>query len=112
MAGKLQGFVDAIRGDDSRAKVQGFLRPIDTDGIAKELDLDQEGVSRGKQELPPSTSTSMDSNEQRIIQRIESEWSWHGAEFINNLKAYSARLLGVTVHTEFARLDLQAHNAL
>jgi hypothetical protein len=112
MAGKLQSLVDAIRGDDGRAKAQGFLRPIDTDGIAKELDLDQEGVSRGKQELPPSTSTSMDSNEQRIIQRIESEWSWHGAELINNLKAYSARLLGVTVHTEFARLDLQAQNAL
>jgi hypothetical protein len=54
----------------------------------------------------------LDSNEGRIVQRLEGEWQWHGAELVNNLKAFSGRLLAVSVHTEFARLDLAAQNAL
>lgn len=112
MAKNWKGFVDALRGRDGRGQVQGFLRPIDVEDLADELKLDEEAFARGKQELPPSENTSLDSNEGRIVQRLESEWQWHGAELVNNLKAFSSRLLAVSVHTEFARLDLAAQNAL
>ena len=103
---------DAVKGDDGRGQVQGFLKPIDTDRVAEELQLDRAARERGSQEQPTRDSTSLDSVEQRIVQKLQSEWSWHGAELVNNLKAYASRLLGVTVQTEFARLDLVAQNAL
>jgi hypothetical protein len=62
--------------------------------------------------LPASTATSLDSDEQQVIQRLEGEWSWHGASLVNELRANTSRLLSVSVHTEFARLDLLAQDAL
>jgi hypothetical protein len=105
-------FVNVMRGDDGRGQVQGFLKPIDTEQLAQALDLDRVAKQRGARELPHRDSSSLDGNEQQIIQKLESEWSWHGASLINNLKAYASRLLGVTVQIEFARLELIAQNAL
>jgi len=103
---------DAIRGDDGRGLVQGYLKPIDTDEIARKLDLDAVAAERGSRERPASDSQFLDGVEQRIVQTLEGEWSWHGADLINNLRAYGSRLIAVSVQTELAKLDLLAQNTL
>lgn len=103
---------EAIRGDDGRGLVQGYLRPIDTDAIARKFRLDAEGSERGSREQPASDSDALDSVEQSIVQNLESEWTFHGSELLNNLRAYNSRLIAVSVQTELANLDLLAKNTL
>src|SRR6185312_4812176 len=103
---------DAIRGADKPTTVPGFLRPIDTDRIARELQLDKIAAERGRENLPSSTSNSLDGVEQQIVQLIESEWSWQGGEFINNLRSYAQRLVGYSIQSEFANLEIGAKNTL
>src|SRR5262249_8118359 len=76
------------------------------------LKIVESGETRGAAELPSSDSTVWDATEQQITQTLESEWTWHGSELINNLRAYASRLIAVSVPTEFASLDLLAKNAL
>jgi len=76
------------------------------------MDLARVAVERGKQELPPSSSSGLDAIEQQVTQALESEWAWHGAELINNLRAYAARLIAFSVSTELANLRLTAQNTL
>jgi hypothetical protein len=104
--------MSVFRGEDGGGQVQGFLRPIDTAEIARRLKLDEAAAHRGSRELPATDAQSLDSIEQQITQALESEWSWNGADLINNLRAYAARLIAVSVQTEFATLDLLAQNAL
>ena len=105
-------FAEAIRGDDGRGLVQGYLRPIDTDAIARKLKIDTEAAERGARNQPASDSAAPDSIEQSIIQNLESEWTFHGSDLINNLRAYNSRLLAVSVQTELANLDLLTKNTL
>jgi len=95
-----RSFAEAIRGDDGRGLVQGYLRPIDTDAIAQKLRLDAEGAQRGSRDQPAPDAGALDSIEQRIIQTLESERTFHGSELINNLRAYNSRLIAVSVQTE------------
>src|SRR5207237_204208 len=76
------------------------------------LNLDVVAAERGKSEIPPSSATAPDAVEQQIIQRIESEWTWQGGELINNLRAYTQRLIGYSVDSEFSRLEIQAKDTL
>ena len=112
VVGAFKKLKEAIRGDDGRGLVQGYLRPIDTDEVARKLKIDAEGAERGSREQPASDAQSLDAVEQRIIQTLESEWTFHGSELINNLRAYASRLIAVSVQTELANLDLLAHNTL
>jgi len=112
VVGSFRKFTDAIRGDDGGGQVQGFLRPIDTDEIARRLKLDETAAQRGALDLPGTDTFTLDSTEQQITQALQAEWSWHGADLINNLRAYAARLIAVSVQTEYAALDLVAQNAL
>src|SRR5690349_14801092 len=43
---------DAIRGDDGRGLVQGYLRPISTEAIAQKLKIDTEARERGARDQP------------------------------------------------------------
>src|SRR5689334_5781875 len=92
---------DAIRGTAIPGTTPGFLRPIDTGKIARELALEKRGMERGQQNLPAPTSVAHDAVEQEITQRIESEWAWQGGELINNLRAYAQRLVGYSIQSEF-----------
>jgi hypothetical protein len=112
VVGTFQKIADAIRGDDGRGLVQGYLRPIDTDEIARKLKIDAEAATRGSQEQPSSDAQSPDAIEQKIIVTLESEWTYHGSDLINNLRAYASRLIAVSVQTELVRLDLLAQNTL
>jgi hypothetical protein len=112
VVGAFKKVADVLRGEAGLGRAQGYLNPIDTERFARDLELDRHARERGKDELPGSTATNLDAHEQQIIQRLESEWSWHGAALANDMKAYASRLLAVTVHTEFARLDLLARDAL
>jgi hypothetical protein len=102
----------AIRGNEKPTTVPGFLRPIDTAAIARELNIEAEATERGRSNTPPSNGTVPDLIEQRILQRIESEWTWQGGELINSLRAYTQRLIGYSVASEFTRLDVQANDTL
>src|SRR5260370_25258295 len=69
---------EAIRGDDARGLVQGYLRPIDTDEIARRLKIDAEAAARGSRDHPTADSQSMDGLEHKIVQTLEIEWTYHG----------------------------------
>jgi hypothetical protein len=103
---------DAVRGDDGRTKAQGYLKPIDVDEIVRGMDLPRVASERGKRELPTSDAVTLDATEQQITQTLEGEWAWHGAELINNLRAYAARLIAFSISTELANLRLEAQNTL
>lgn len=103
---------DAIRGEQSPATAQGYLRPIDTSAIAKRLDLDGVASERAVKELPSSDAKTLDSIEQQITHTIESEWTWHGSELLNNLRAYAQRLAEFSVQTELANIQLLSRNTL
>jgi hypothetical protein len=104
--------VDAIRGNEGPTTVPGFLRPIDTAAIARQLDLEATAAERGQSNIPPSDASGPDAIEQQILQRVESEWTWQGLELINNLRAYRQRLISYTVESEFTRLVVQAKDTL
>jgi hypothetical protein len=108
----LRDALDNIRGNEKPTTVPGFLRPIDTAAIARQLNLETTASQRGKSNIPPSDSTGLDAVEQRIIQRIESEWTWQGGELINNLRAYRQRLASFGVESEFTRLVVGAQDTL
>jgi hypothetical protein len=111
-SGVFRKAADAIRGTDKPTTVPGFLRPIDTDRIVRELQLDKIATERGSENLPPSTSNSLDGVEHQIVQLIESEWSWQGGEFVNNLRSYAQRLVGYSIQAEFANLEIGAKDTL
>ena len=111
-SGVLRKAADAIRGTNKPTTVPGFLRPIDTGVIARQLDLDRLAIERGSGNRPSSERSSLDSVEQQIVQKIESEWSWQGGEFINNLRAYTQRLVGYSIQSEFANLEIGAKDTL
>jgi len=108
----LKRLLSAIRGTRPPSVVPGFLRPIDTGALERELNLKEAGAQRGMKELPDTTDNIFDAVEQTITQRVVSEWTWQGDELINNLRAYAARLIGFSVSTERAQLGLAATNAL
>jgi hypothetical protein len=112
IGGAFRRFSSAVQGDDGRGRVQGFMKPIDTAAIAQKLKLDDVAASRGSKGLPAATSSQLDGIEQQITQAIEGEWTWNGNDLINNLRAYSQRLIEFSVSTELARLDLIAKNTL
>jgi hypothetical protein len=103
---------NAVRGEDGRTKAQGYLKPIDVDEIVRDIDLPRIASERGKQELPSCNAVTLDAVEQQITQTLEGEWAWHGAELINNLRAYAARLISFSISTELANLRLEAQNTL
>jgi hypothetical protein len=76
MFGKIfRWLAKAVRGKEQLSVVPGFLRPIDTDALAQELELKRNGIERGNKNLPASDETELDSIEQSITQRIVSEWT-------------------------------------
>jgi hypothetical protein len=101
-----------IRGSDKPITLPGFLRPIDTAAIARQLNLEATAKKRGRSDIPPSAASTPDAIEQQIIQKIESEWTWQGGELINNLRAYKQRLASYEVASELARLVVHAKNTL
>ncbi len=99
------------RSDNNRV-VLGFLRPIDTDRIARDLRILDSAVEQGKNNRPPTDTEAYDLVEQTIIQKLESEWTWQGGELLNQLRSYAARLLGYSIDAEFTRLQLRANDAI
>jgi hypothetical protein len=108
----LREAIGAIRGSEMPTTVPGFLRPIDTAAIARQLNLEAIAAERGRSNIPPSDSPAPDAIEQQIIQQIESEWTWQGGELINNLRAYKQRLSSYGIESEFTRLVVLAKDTL
>lgn len=111
-AGAFKAVVSAVRGDGAPSMTAGFLHPIDTNRVAANLDIDKLATENGRRDFPPTESDRLDSVEQSILQKIESEWTLHGGELINHLRAYASRLIGYSVDAEFERLQLKANVAL
>lgn len=106
-------FLDGIvRLGGEKGVAPGFLRPIDTERIAKELRLEERAAEFGETELPSSDATVLDAAEQTVVQKLEGEWTWQSGELINLLRSYAARLTTFSVDTEFNKLKIQANNAL
>src|SRR4051794_20005543 len=112
VAESLKRFGQAVRSNEVPLVAPGFLRPIDTRLIARELKIEAAAQHRGGNELPHQSEESLDSVERAIIQKLESEWSWQGSELVNNLRAYATRLVGYSINSEFAKLKITATNTL
>jgi hypothetical protein len=108
----LKSLMTAVRDNERPTVLPGFLRPIDTDRIAREFSIESVASKRARDELPESNDKELDSVEQRIIQKIESEWAWQGGELLSNLRAYSNRLTSYSMPAEFLKLQLQAEDTL
>jgi hypothetical protein len=96
---------------DQVAPIPGFLKPIDTNAIARQLKLSEKGSERGAEELPHADEDILDGVEQTIIQKIESEWAWQGDALLKTLRAYADRLVGYSVSAKLAELRLVAQDA-
>ena len=112
IAGVVREAMNAVRGSERANTVPGFLRPIDTAAVARQLDLEASAKERGQSNIPPPDADAPDVVEQQILQRVESEWTWQSGELINNLRAYRQRLTSYTVESEFTRLVVQAKDTL
>jgi hypothetical protein len=113
MAAKvLENLLNAVRDNEQPVVVPGFLRPIDTDRIARDFNIESVALDRGGHELPESEDQELDSVEHRIIQKIEGEWAWQGGELLNNLRAYANRLASYSIPAEFLKLQLQGEDTL
>jgi hypothetical protein len=112
IAGVVREAINAVRGSERANTVPGFLRPIDTAAVARQLDLEASAVERGGSNIPPPEASAPDAVEQQILQRVESEWTWQAGELINNLRAYRQRLTAYAVESEFTRLLVQAKDTL
>src|SRR5262249_44709591 len=112
LTGALKNFAKSVKDNERSGVVLGFLRPIDTDRISRELKLKENGAARGTNDLPRSNESHFDAIEQAVVQRIEGEWVYQGGELTNNLRAYADRLLGYSILAEFEKLRLAAGNAL
>lgn len=99
-------------GSGSTGVVPGFLRPIDTDQLEKMLKLTERGEKNGKQNIPRTETESFDDVEQSIVQKLESEWSWHAGDLLNHLRSYAARLAVYSIEAEFTRLQLRAKDTI
>jgi hypothetical protein len=95
---------------DQPGVVPGFLRPIDTKAISKELRLSESGAERGKENLPRSDERIWDAVEQTVTQKVEAEWTWQGDTLIKTLRAYADRLVGFSVSSKLAELRLIAQD--
>jgi len=93
------------------AVIPGFLRPIDTQAIARQLKPSEKGSERGFEELPRSDENVWDAVEHTVIQKIEAEWAWQGDSLLKTLRAYADRLVGFSVSAKVAELRLVARNA-
>ena len=98
----------SVRGQPGLSVVPGFLRPIDTEAIARSERLDDKAAENGRAELPDSKAQQPDAVEQAVTQRVVSEWTWQGGAFLNELRAYASRLAQYSINSEHARLRLLA----
>ncbi|MCB1385338.1 MAG: hypothetical protein KDJ29_19970 [Hyphomicrobiales bacterium] len=99
------------RGEQISAQ-PGFLRPIDTKGLARSLNIDAESQVNGSNELPETGASELDSKEKEIVQYLLSEYHWQADEFYSQLRAYSNRLTQFSIRAEFQRLRILAQDTL
>jgi hypothetical protein len=105
--------IKGLFGLDEKVVVQpGFLRPIDTERIARELDLDESAAHRGRSNSPQTATTQFDEVEQAVVQKIQSEWTWQGGALVGELAAYASRIVQFSINAEFEKLKLLGHDAL
>jgi hypothetical protein len=98
--------------NDQPTVAVGFFPPIDTARIACDLKIEAIARDRGRHNLPGTHDTNLDALEQKIIQKIEGEWTRQGGELLNSLRAYAARLVSYSIPGEFLRLQIQAEHVL
>jgi len=108
-----KGFLGGLLDREERISVQpGFLRPIDTKGLAKSLNIDAEAQVNGQNEFPESVVGEPDAKEKEIIQYLLSEYHWQVDEFYSQMRAYSNRLTKYSIRAEFQRLKILANDTL
>jgi hypothetical protein len=108
----LQKFAPIIQNNDQPAAVAGFFRPIDMARIARDFKIEAIARDRGRHNLPETRDNSLDAPEQKIIQKIEGEWTCQGDELLNSLRVHAAQLVSYSIPREVSRLQIQAEHVL
>jgi hypothetical protein len=73
----LKRLLSAIRGKERPSVVPGFLRPIDTGALERELNLKELGTQRGMKELPDMGDAIFDAVELNpIVTELRKERGW------------------------------------
>jgi hypothetical protein len=112
---KLQGLLEAagnfIGSSSATGPMPGLLEPIDTDRIARKLELEVRGAERGRRRLPSSQQTVFDEVEQTIVQEINNASVIQHGQVIGTLKALRRTVERFNVKSKLAQLRLVASEA-
>lgn len=88
-----------------------FLR-LDTEGMAKKMKLREKAAEAGKNNQPSSSSTSLDSTEQEIINEIEGEAKTSFDRYLDLQKTYSSRAADANIQSMVLNIEAAASAAV
>ena len=83
---------------------------LDVERMARDLDLEAEGRKRGQQDQPPPETSSFDTVELAVVERIESEQAKAVHSLEDTLDTFSSRLASLDFEEQFG-LVRQARDA-
>jgi len=92
--------------------VPGLLRPLDVQGLLRELRLTERAVERADANLPAPDEDDLDPVEREVAQRLLSEWGWQFDQLLGMLRAYRDRLAALAVSMEIGKLRIAAQHAI
>lgn len=87
VAGTLSRLRRVLEANEAPVSPAGFLRPINTQLIAEQFELERQGKERGAKNQPHPDDEVYDAVEQKVVHAVQSEWSMQGGELVNNLRA-------------------------
>jgi hypothetical protein len=99
-------------GNDKPAMAPALFRPIDTPRIARDFKIEVVARDRGRHNLPMTQENAFDAFEQKIVQKVEEEWTSQSGELLNNLRTHADRLVSCSIPGEVLRLQIQAEHVL
>ena len=86
---------------DYRPATNIFL-DLNTDRIAKELELERKGAERGAEDRPHKDSQTLDDYEHQIIERIEGHKQDAHSIYLDQLHIYDERMTALNFEERFA----------
>jgi hypothetical protein len=78
---------------------------LNIDKIAREMNLVEEGTSRGEKEQPPSASKALDEIELAVVERVQDEKKAAHQIFEDQLHLYSGRAANLSFEEQFGLLQ-------
>lgn len=102
---------DLVSGMKASGPLKGLLEPLDCRQIALNLDLANQGRTRGLSNTPETAQTDYDIVEQRIINDMTDTWTMQRQHVAQAVQQFSSLIAQVNVDAQLAQLRLSASTA-